>query len=71
MEKILFNVGREFCDECSLALRRFMGHMKGVESIDIDSGHILVEYDSSQMTEGELSRIVRDNIERLGYKIIE
>lgn len=71
MEKISFNVGKEFCDECSLAVRRFIGHMKGVESIDVESGHIMVEYNSSQITEDELSRITRDSIEKLGYKLLE
>ena len=71
MEKIAFNVGKEFCDECSLALRRFIGHMNGVESIDVEKGHIMVEYNNSQITEDELSRITRDSIEKLGYKIIE
>ena len=36
MEKISFNVGKEFCDECSLAVRRFIGHMEGVDSIDVE-----------------------------------
>ncbi|MBI4685514.1 MAG: heavy-metal-associated domain-containing protein [Nitrospirae bacterium] len=71
MEKISFNVGKEFCEECSLALKRFIGKMEGVESIDVESGHILVEYDSSQITESELSRITRDSIEKLGYKLLE
>lgn len=71
MEKISFNVGKDFCDECSLALRRFIGHMKGVESINVESGNVVVEYDSLQITKSELSRITRDSIEKLGYKIKE
>ncbi|KAF0145706.1 MAG: hypothetical protein FD156_681 [Nitrospirae bacterium] len=34
MEKISFNVGKTFCEECSLALRRFIGHMEGVSYDD-------------------------------------
>lgn len=71
MEKISFNIGKDFCDECSLALRRFIGHMKSVESIKVESVNVLVEYASIQITESELSRITRDSIEKLGYKIKE
>lgn len=68
MEKISFNVGKTFCEECSLALRRFIGHMKGVESIDVEEGKIAVVFDKKRITEQDLSRIIRDSIEKLGYK---
>ncbi len=71
MEKVSFNVGKNFCDECSLALRRFIGHMEGVESIDVEEGKIAVVFDGSKITEEELSRITRDSMEKLGYKLIE
>ena len=35
MEKRLFKVEDRFCDECALALRRFIGHEEGVESVDV------------------------------------
>lgn len=38
MKKIFLNVQKEFCEECSLALRRFISKMPGVESIDVESG---------------------------------
>ena len=71
MEKISLNVGKEFCEECSLALRRFIGNMEGVESIDVEEGEIAVVFDDTRVNEEELSRITRESIEKLGYKLIE
>lgn len=71
MEKISFNVGKEFCEECSLALRRFVGKMDGVESIEVEEGKVAVEFDSTKMTVEELARLTRDSIEKLGYKLKE
>lgn len=71
MGKISFNVGKIFCEECSLALRRFIGHMEGVEYIDVDEGKIVISFDGSKITEEELSRITRDSIEKLGYRLLE
>ena len=69
MEKVSFNVGKTFCDECSLALRRFIGHMEGVESIDVEEGKVAVVFDRGKITEEELARITKDSIEKLGYKL--
>jgi len=71
MEKITLNVEKNFCEECSLALRRFIGHMDGVESIDVEEGKVAVAFDEAKVTEEELCRITRDSIEKLGYKIEE
>lgn len=69
MEKISFNVGKNFCEECSLALRRFVGHMDGVESIDVESGYVVVAYDDSKITKEKLQEITKDSIDKLGYKL--
>ena len=68
MEKISFDVGKELCDECSLALRRFIGHLEGVESIDVEEGNVAVSFDDRKIKMEELSRITKDSIEKLGYK---
>ena len=68
MEKITLNVEKNFCEECSLALRRFIGHMEGVESIDVEEWKVAVAFDETKITEEELSRITKDSIEKLGYK---
>ena len=71
MEKISFNVGKNFCEECSLALRRFIGHMEGVESIDVEEGKIAVVFDQEKITKEELDRITKDSIEKLGYRLLD
>jgi copper chaperone CopZ len=71
MDKVSFDVGKELCEECSLALRRFIGRMEGVESVDVEDGKIAVAFESTKVTEEELNRITRDSIEKLRYKIKE
>lgn len=69
MEKIIFKVEKNFCEECSLALRRFIGHMDGVESIDVEEGNIAVIFDQNKTTKEELDWLTKESIEKLGYKI--
>ena len=69
MRKISLNVQKEFCDECSLALRRFIGKMDGVNSIDTENGKIVIDFDESKVTEQYLLKISRDSIEKLGYRL--
>jgi copper chaperone CopZ len=71
MEKISFNVGKEFCEECSLALRRFIGKMKGVDSVSVEEGKIVINFDGSKIKKEDLFKISRDSIEKLGYSIGE
>ena len=71
MEKIILNVEKNLCEECSLALRRFIGHMEGVESIDVEEGKIAVVFDQKKTTKEELDGITKDSIEKLGYKLAE
>jgi copper chaperone CopZ len=71
MGKVSFDVGNELCEECSLALRRFIGRMDGVESVDVEDGKVSVSFESTKVTEEELNRITRESIEKLGYKIEE
>jgi copper chaperone CopZ len=69
MKKLSLNVQKEFCDECSLALRRFIGKMDGVNSIDTEKGKIVIDFDDSKVTEQYILRISRESIEKLGYRI--
>ncbi len=71
MKRLLVNVQKEFCEECSLALRRFIGKMPGVESIDTQSGMIEIKFNDSLIKEEELLKLTRDSIEKLGYKILQ
>lgn len=71
MKKLFLNVQKEFCDECSLALRRFIGKMPGVESIDVESGKIVISFDDSKTRQEDIFKISKESIEKLGYKVIE
>lgn len=67
MGEISFKIEKIFCEECSQALRRFIGHMDGVESIDVDDGKIIIKFNESKITGEELTRIIQESIEKLGY----
>ena len=69
MKKVSFCVEKHFCAECSLALRRFIGKMEGVEAIDVENGMIAISFDDAKIAEETLSSITRDNIEKLGYRL--
>jgi copper chaperone CopZ len=69
MERMSFKVQSTLCAECAMALRRFIGHMKGVEAIDVERGDVVVDYDSSKINEEELLKITTESIEKLGYKL--
>ena len=71
MEKRLFKVEDRFCDECALALRRFIGHLEGVESIDVENEMIAVSFNPAKIPVERLDRITKDSLEKLGYKLIE
>jgi copper chaperone CopZ len=69
MRVALFDVDKTLCADCSLALRRFIGGMDGVESIDVEQGKIAVKFDEAAIDEEKLSKIAQDSIERLGYSV--
>ncbi len=71
MRKLLFKVEDQVCDECALALRRFIGHMKGIESVDVEDRKIAIVFDNAKMTNEELIRITMDSLEKLGHKLTE
>lgn len=70
MKTLLINVQKEFCEECSLALRRFIGKMQGVESINTQSGIIEIKFNESFIKEEELLKLTKESIEKLGYKLM-
>ncbi len=71
MEKRSFKVEEQFCDECALALRRFLGHMEGIESVDVEDKMIVVVYDPTKISRERLDKIARDSVEKLGYRLID
>ena len=70
MNTMCIRVQKEFCEECSLALRRFIGGQEGVESIEASEGQISIVYDDKTVDGGQLFAAVCENVERLGYKLL-
>ncbi len=54
-----------------MALRRFIGGLDGVGSIDVENGKIVVRFDETGIDEAKLKKITKDSIERLGYRVKE
>lgn len=71
MEKISLNVGTIFCFDCVMALRKFIGGLKGVSAVEVDDGRVAVHFDSSVISAREITEIARNNIEKLGYKVLD
>ena len=71
MKVALFAVSNNLCAECSLALRHFVGNIDGVESIDVERGKIAIKFDETAIDEDRLTKITKDSIEKLGYRIEE
>jgi copper chaperone CopZ len=68
-DELKLDVEKQFCAECSLALRRFIGHMNGVEEVAVEKGHIVVRFDGEKVAKKDLFKISKDSIEKLGYKL--
>lgn len=71
MAKLSLNVQRQFCEECSLALRRFVGKMDGVETIAVENGKVVIDFDAEKISEKDIMKISKDSIEKLGYEILD
>ena len=71
MSRVLFRVQKRFCGECSLALRRFIGGMDGVNAVDVENGAVAVDFDERTIPEEQVQKLARDSIEKLGYRVEE
>jgi copper chaperone CopZ len=71
MSKELFRVKMQFCGECSLALRRFIGGMDGVNAVEVENGAIAVDFDERKISEEQVQKLTRESIEKLGYRLEE
>jgi copper chaperone CopZ len=71
MKVALFAVDKRLCGDCSMALRRFIGGLDGVDSVGVESGKIAVKFDENEIDEAKLTKIAKDSIERLGYRVEE
>lgn len=71
MGRIIFSVGSDICAECSLALKRSLGSIKGVKSMVIARRDIIIDFDTLETTEDEITGIAKNCIEKLGYKLLD
>ena len=69
MSRVLFRVQRQFCGECSSALRRFLGGLDGVNAVDVESGAVAVDFDEKKIPEEQVQKLARESIEKLGYRV--
>lgn len=68
MQKATFLIDEyNTCVECAVALRRFIGGLDGVESIEDLPGMIIVSFDETKIDQEFLIRIAKDSIHKLGY----
>jgi copper chaperone CopZ len=74
MATLSYKVGHVYCFGCVHGLSQFVGKMKGVNSISVkNNDSVVVDYDPEGLDVGEeqFKTIVRDSIERLGFRIRE
>ncbi len=72
MKKTFFTMTKQnLCMDCALALRRFIGGLEGVESIDVEDGRIAVSFDENAIDRDRLTEITKDSIRKLGYDVEE
>jgi copper chaperone CopZ len=71
MSKELFRVKSQFCGKCSLALRRFIGGMDGVNAVQVENSAVAVDFDERKMSEEQVQKLTRESIEKLGYQLEE
>ncbi len=69
MKNISLNVSKDICAQCSMALRRFIGKMDGIDSIDVGEGQVIINFDEDKMKEDFLRKLTNESMEKLGYKI--
>lgn len=72
MAVLSFKVGHVYCYDCVKAVGKFVGKMKGVQSVTVkNNDSAVIEYDPAALDvdEERFKQIVRESIERLGFRI--
>lgn len=69
VDTFILNVGRVYCHDCVRALRRFIGGLKGVESVDVKDGAVAVRFNPDLVDESFIRKVTRESVEKLGYSI--
>lgn len=70
MERMILGVNSVICAECSLALKRFIGSIKGVRGVVVVNRDIIVGFDGAEITKNEVTGITKNCIEKLGYILV-
>lgn len=74
MAILSFKVGHVYCYDCVKAVGKFVGKMKGVQSVTVkNNDSAVIEYDPSalEVDEVRFKLIVKESIERLGFRIVK
>ena len=74
MANLSFKVGSIYCHDCVLALRSFIGKLKGVKSVNmVGDDRIAIDYNPFELDldDEKLKKLVVDSIDKLGFKVIE
>lgn len=74
MATLSFKVGHVYCYDCVKGVGKFVGKMKGVQSVSVkNNDSVVIEYDPSglEVDEEKFKQIVKESIERLGFRIKE
>ena len=72
MARLSFKVGNIYCYDCVIALKKFLGSLDGIESVEM-SGEDRVDilFDDSKMSDEKLREVVADSSDKLGFKILD
>lgn len=60
---------RELCASCSMALGRFLGHMKGIDSVRAEEDKIVIDYDKDKISKEELIKLSKESLQKLGHDL--
>ena len=70
MAIISYKTGSVQCYDCVIALKKFIGSLDGVESIEMDGEYkVDISYDASSISKDKLTRLVGESVDKLGFKV--
>ena len=72
MARLSFKVGSIYCYDCVIALKKFIGSLDGIESIEMTGEDCVdISFDASKISEEKLREVVADSSDKLGFKILD
>lgn len=71
MRTLAFAVADRICDDCSLALRRYLGGLQGVGTVDVDGRNVAVMYDENVVSGEKVRTLSLESLEKLGHRLAE